>query len=262
MLSLDFRRGTDRTVLAHAHAGPLRVQKPLYPEGDALCHAVVIHPPGGIAGGDELRIDATVHRRAQALITTPGAARWYKANGDAAAQRVQLRVQGRAEWLPQEAIVFDAAEVDSSIDIDVAADGAMIGWDIVVLGRTAAGESFDRGRFAQSIRLHDGGRLQWVERTRLDGGDPLLDSPVGLGGKPVFGCLWAIGPAWTDAQLDALREKLPPAAPITRLAPRLLVARATGATAAAVRRDLEAVWREVRPIALDRAALAPRVWAT
>lgn len=249
-------------MLAHAHTGPLRVQKALYPEGEALCHAVLIHPPGGIAGGDELRIDATVQRGAQALLTTPGATRWYKASGRGASQSVRLRVDGALEWLPQEAIVFDAAHVDSSIDIDVAADGALVGWDIVMLGRTASGESFERGRFAQTIRLRDAGRLQWIERTLLAGGDPLLASPIGLGGRPVFGCLWAIGPQWSDAQLDELRERLPPSAPITRLAPRLLVVRATGATAEAVRRDFEAVWREVRPATLARAALPPRVWAT
>lgn len=263
-LALDYRLQDGRTVLARRHRGPLQVQKPLYPEGEALCHTLLIHPPGGIAGGDALSIDVSVNPGAQALITTPGATKWYKANGRRASQRVALRVEGGAEWLPQEAIVFDQADVRSEIDIELADDAAMLGWDIVVLGRSASGESFTQGRFTQTIRLRQAGRLQWVERTRLAGGDALLASPIGLAGSAVFGCLWAAGPAWSDSQLDALRERLPAdAAPITRLAPRLLLARALGATSQAVRRALEAVWRELRPLTFDgRAATPPRIWAT
>ena len=262
-LALDYRRQDERTVLQRRHAGPLRVQKPLYPEGDAVCHTIVIHPPGGIAGGDELAIDVAVHAGAQALVTTPGAAKWYKANGRRAAQLIRLRVEGALEWLPQEAIVFNDAEVDARITLEVAANAACIGWDIVALGRAASGETFDRGRFAQTIRLANEGELQWIERTRIAGGDALLASPIGLAGHAVFGCLWAVGPTWSDVQIEALRARLPAeAAPITRLAPRLLVARALGATTQAVRRALEAVWREVRPLALERAAVPPRIWAT
>ena len=109
-------------------------------------------------------------------VTTPGATKWYKANGRAASQRVQLSVSGALEWLPQEAIVFDQADVRSAIDIDLDADAAMIGWDIVALGRRAAGERFERGRYAQSIRLRIDDALVWHERSRILGGDPLLDS--------------------------------------------------------------------------------------
>lgn len=261
-LTLAYRCAQQRTVCTRRHSGPLQVQKPLYPEGDDLCHSIVLHPPGGIAGGDRLNVDVAVEPQARALITTPGATRWYKANGRTAAQRIDLRVAGALEWLPQEAIVFDHADVRSEIAIDVAADAATIGWDIVALGRTASGEAFSDGCFAQSIRVHDDGTLQWVERTRVAGGDALLDSPIGLAGHPVFGCLWAIGPRWTDAQLDALRASLPIAAPITRLASRLLVARALGASTQIVRRALEAVWYALRPLAIGRAAITPRIWAT
>lgn len=263
-LALDYRLQDGRTVVARQHRGPLLVQKALYPEGGHLAQTMLIHPPGGIAGGDALALDVAVHPGAQALITTPGATRWYKANGRAASQRVSLRIDGGIEWLPQEAIVFDAAEANSQIDIELAAEARMIGWDIVMLGRNAAGESFTRGCFTQTIRLTHAGRLQWVERTRLGGGDALLASPIGLAGDTVFGCLWAVGPQWRDDAMEALRGRLPAdAAPLTRLAPSLLLARTLGATSRAVRGALEAVWRELRPLVFDgRVAAPPRIWAT
>lgn len=263
-LALDYRLQGDRTVVSRRHSGPLLVQKALYPEGGHLAQTLLIHPPGGIAGGDSLALDVDVQAGAQALITTPGATRWYKANGRVASQRVALRIAGGIEWLPQEAIVFDAAEAGSQIDIELTGEARMIGWDIVMLGRNAAGESFTRGTFTQTIRLLQAGRLQWIERTRLVGGDPLLGSPIGLAGNPVFGCLWAAGPQWRDETVEALRERLPAAtAPLTRLAPRLLLARTLGATSRAVREALEAVWRELRPLVFDgRPAVPPRIWAT
>ena len=109
----------------------------------------------------------------------------------------------------------------------------------------------------------DGGRLQWVERSRLAGGDALLDSPIGLAGRHVFGCLWAAGPAWSDSEMESLRERLPPdAAPVTRVAPRLVLARVLASSTPAARRALHAVWEVLRPHLFDRPALAPRIWAT
>jgi urease accessory protein len=261
-LELRYRRSGARTALAQRHRGPLQVQKALYPEGPATCHTVVVHPPGGIAGGDALSIEVDVDSGAHALITTPGAAKWYKADGRVAAQSVQLRVRGALEWLPQEAIVFDGADARSALTVELDEGAAMLGWDIVALARAAAGERFAHGAYAQTIRLYDAGALQWLERTRLVGGDALLASPVGLRGARVFGCLWAYGPRFSEQQLDALRGP-DDAAPLTRLAPRLLVARALGETTAAVRAALQTVWARLRPLVFDGlAAVPPRIWAT
>jgi urease accessory protein len=262
-LDLRYEAAAGRTVVARRHDGPLQVQKALYPEGDAVCHTIVVHPPGGIAGGDALAIRARCMPESHALLTTPGATRWYKADGARARQSIELDVAGCLEWLPQEAIVFDRAIVDSKIEISLSGAASTIGWDVVALGRTAAGESFRDGEFAQSIRLKADDELLWSERTRITGADPLLASPVGLDGEPVFGCLWAYGPSWSDTDLESMREDLPRTAAVTRLAPRLLVARALGSTTALVRDALQALWRKARPCVFGgRAAIAPRIWST
>ncbi len=264
-LALRFRSVEGRSLCASRHSGPLRVQKPLYPEGTAPCHTVLIHPPGGIAGGDALQIAVDVEAGAHALITTPGAAKWYKANGRGASQQVRLRVAGTLEWLPQEAIVFDASDVRSTLDIELDDGATMIGWDIVALGRRAAGERFERGRFAQTIRLHRQGALQWVERTCVDGADALLDSPVGLSGYPVFGCLWAAGRAVAECDIDQLRAELDAGqahVPVTRLEADLMVARTLGRGTAEVRAELAALWGALRPRVCGLPARPPRLWAT
>jgi urease accessory protein len=264
-LALRVRAAGGRSRLEAVHRGPLRVQKALYPEGPSPCHAVVLHPPGGIAGGDALEIAVDVGAGAHALVTTPGAAKWYKANGRRASQDVRLAVAGALEWLPQETIIFDAAAARSTIDIELADGASMIGWDIVAVGRAAAGERFAQGDFSQTIRLRVGGALVWVERTRLVGGDGLLDSPIGLAGRHVFGSLWATGPTIDDNTLEQARAALAEhgtAAPLTRLAPRLLVARTSAGSTPAVRAALGAAWSVLRPLVLQRPAVPPRLWAT
>src|ERR1043165_2423122 len=92
-LGLSFQKRAQGTFLAEKRSdGPLVVQKPLYPEGPEVCHAIVVHPPGGIAGGDELTLDVDAQAGANALLTTPGAAKWYRTRGPAAKQQLAFRV--------------------------------------------------------------------------------------------------------------------------------------------------------------------------
>ena len=100
----------ERTVLARRrHHGPLVVQRPFYPEPNGTCHLYVLHPPGGVVGGDRLSVDVRLARgAARALLTTPAAAKFYRTQGLRAAQRLHMRVGAgsRLEWLPQENIVY------------------------------------------------------------------------------------------------------------------------------------------------------------
>jgi urease accessory protein len=222
-----------------------------------------VHPPGGIAGGDELRIDASVDAGAAALLTTPGAAKWYRTAGPVARQDVALRIEGCLEWLPQEAIVFDGARVETSLEADLGAKARLIGWDLVCLGRTGSGETFTRGAYRSRIRICREGRLLWLEQGRVEGGGPLLASAAGLGGNPVFGTLFACAPDLDRELVAALREVAPESGrgAVTRL-PGILLARYLGDSTEAARRYFAALWRSLRPAIAGREAHEPRIWRT
>lgn len=248
------------------HSGPLRLQKPLYPEGPGVAHLLVVHPPAGIAGGDRLEIDIDVAAGASALVTTPGATKWYRSDGARAAQEVALFVASGAclEWLPQEAIVFDGADVETSTTIACERGATCIGWDIVALGRRASGERFARGTLRQDLALSCDGSVVWRERARLAGGDALLDSAVGWNGHHVAGVFWAWGAAPPPNVLERCRNATMARqdAGVTVLGDGLLVARALSDSGESVRALFHALWTIVRPAMTGRRATMPRIWAT
>jgi urease accessory protein len=263
-LSLGFSFLENKTVLSERnHDGPLVVQKPLYPEGGDICHAIVVHPPGGIAGGDELTLKVRSEKDASVLLTTPGAAKWYRSAGPWAKQSVAFDVEGSLEWLPQETIVFDGALVQTAYEVDLGAGAGLIGWDIVCLGRTGSGERFMRGTFRTSTQIRREGRLLWLERGRIDGGGKLLDSPAGLAGKPVFGTLYACALNLNQALLNESRKTEPEAGEgAVTLLPGILLARYLGDSSEAARCYFIALWRILRPALTGREANEPRIWRT
>ena len=269
-LSLAFERRGGRSVLAgNTHRGPLRVQKALYPEGDGVCQTIVLHPPSGIAGGDQLHISASVAQGAHAQLTTPGAGKWYRSGGAEASQRVDLVLGEGAtlEWLPQETIAFDGARAHMETRVALAADSRYIGWDILCLGRAAAGERFANGRFDLFYRVDRGSKPIWLERGGFAGNDPMLVSPAGWAGHTVCGTLLCTFPELPQ-QAATLLESLRSIAPndgaghaITAL-PDLLVARYLGDSSEAARLWFAALWAVLRPACCGRPAILPRIWNT
>ena len=265
-LRLEFERRDGRTVLAaRSHAGPLRVQKPLYPEGPEVCQAIVVHPPGGIVGGDSLAIDIDADAEAHAQITTPGASKWYRSTGARATSVTSLRVGSGAllEWLPQEAILFDGAIASLSLRVELVPGGRFIGWDVTCLGRTAADERFTHGRLRQSLDIVRGGAPLFCERVAIDGGGPALQSGAILGGAPVFGTLIIAGAAIADPLLAACRAVVCDEGDgaVTRL-PDVLVARYRGNSANAARTYFANLWRLLRPVLAGREVVIPRIFST
>jgi urease accessory protein len=265
-LKLCFERRDTGTVLARErHTGPLLVQKTLHPEGADPCHAIVLHPPAGIAAGDQLSLEAAVGSGARVLLTTPGATKWYRSTGATAGSATRLTVADGAvlEYLPREAIVFNGANANVLLEMDLGAQARLIGWDLWCLGRTASGEAFDSGRLHLLTRLRRNGRLCWEERGLLDGGSALLHAAAAFAGEPVFGTLWAAGPEAPRELVDACRAaplEVPGRGAITQL-PGLLLARYLGPSTEQALAWLTVMWSLLRPAYAGREAVRPRIWS-
>ena len=270
-LSLHYTRDGERTIALDRHEGPLRVLRRLYPEGPGICHHVIVHPPGGIVGGDVLAVDARLDADTHALITTPGATRFYRSAGATAKQQAKLTLAAgaRLEWLPLETIAHRDCIAENRVTLDLAPGAEAMGWDVLALGLPAAGEAFDRGSFLQQLELPGA----WLERGLLRGDDTLLlDSPLGLGGRRVLATLWlAGGSAWPhvrrEALLDAARQLIGDAqfgaqAGATAAHERVLVLRVLADRVEPAMQLLQAVRAAWRQLVWGLAAEPPRVWRT
>jgi urease accessory protein len=265
-LALQFRRRDARTLLVRrAHEGPLVVQKALYPEGDAVCHCIVIHPPGGIAGGDSLQLDVDVASEAFAQLTTPGATKWYRAGGRAASSHVAIRVADGAvvEWMPQGTIVYHGAQAAATLAVNLHGNAMYIGWDVVCLGRTASAERFDAGEWRQRVDVRRDDALIWSERALLAGASTPMNSLSGLNGAPVFGTFMAVANNIDDSLLAIIRGIAPASGEgvVTRF-PGALIARYRGHASSAAQAWFIALWTLVRPALTSRPAIPPRIWNT
>ena len=265
-LQLEYAVARARTALTRrTHIGPLIVQKALYPEGPEVCHTLILHPPGGIAGNDTLAVDVKLNEGAQVLITMPGATKWYRTEDSPATQKLNVKIVAGAtlEWLPPETIVFDraAARMHTSIDL---AGGNYLGWEVLCLGRTASGETFDAGDIRQTTEISVGGELLWSERCRLNGGSRLLTAPAGLGGAPVSAIFLVAGQTVAPDLVAKCRDiKLdgPARNGITAM-PNIFVARYLGQSSEQAKCYFIELWRLLRPCFTGREAVTPRIWTT
>jgi urease accessory protein len=262
----DAPRSRTRLV-ERRHHGPLVVQRPFYPEGDP-CHVYLVHPPGGVVGGDELRIDVQVDRGAHALITTPAATKFYRCNGRVSSQTQELRAAGATlEWLPQENIFYRGADARTATRVQVGADSRFIGWEINCLGLPARGEPFDAGSLRLDLELWKNCDNEmrnvpiFMDRMRVAGASGARLASWGLAGQEAVGTLLAT-PA-TREQVDSIRELLAdkPFAAVS-LVDGVLVLRALAPQAEAVRNLFISAWRCLRPRIIGREAMLPRIWNT
>jgi urease accessory protein len=265
-------------LLRNGQRGPLAVQRPFSPEGRDVSHVTVLHPPGGLVGGDRLSIGVEVGDGAHAVITTPAAAKHYRSAGPTARQQQHFRVAGGGtlEWLPHETILFDGAISELHTRVELGAGASFIGVDLVCFGLPARAERFARGRCRQQLEVWRGEHPLFIERGDFDGSAPVHAARWGLGGAPIMGTLLAAPGLPVDhAAIAAIRELgagLPRGdlGAVTRLDGSgeaqhdrsLLCCRYVGASAERGARYLREAWRLIRPPLLGRPAVAPRIWST
>ncbi len=269
-LALDYSVESERTVARHTHNGPLRILQSLYPEGDAVCHNVLVHPPGGLVGGDTLDIRVRAQSGSHGLITTPGATRFYRSDGLSAQQNTHLKLdqQARLEWLPLETICYSACIAENHLTLNLAPGAEMIGWDITALGLPHANQPFMLGSLRQHIELPG----VWLERGKVDASDTrLLNSPVGMAG---FRCIatmfFASGTPLTrdrrQQALDSVRNDialhaLASTAGATSPHPQVVVVRVLGPVVEPVMALLRTLRNAWRAQLWGKPASSPRIWS-
>ena len=250
-LDIDYRLEADRTVARHVHTGPLRILQSLYPEGDAICHNVLVHPPGGLVGGDTLDLNISVAAGAHGLVTTPGATRFYRSDSELAVQHTIIKVanSARMEWLPLEAIAYSGCLAENHLTLSLAPGAELIGWDITALGLPAARQPFEAGNFCQHLEVPG----VWLERANIKALDILLlDSPLGLAGHRCFATLFFIA----GSKLNRIRRQdaLDAARSVIQMHPLCATAGATSPDGQVV------LVRVLAPVVEPAMALLRSVW--
>ncbi len=265
-LELDFQWLRQSSVLVrNRHRGPLVLQRPLYPEGQEVCHGCIIHPPGGVVGGDSLEIRVDVQQDSHALITTPGATKFYRSSGLLASQEQCLRVAkgGTLEWLPQDAIFFPGAKARLSTRIELEEGARFMGWEILCLGLPVNKKRFTGGQLQSSFSVHRAGKLIFLDRLSI-GREPDLERVTGLRNYPVTASFVV-----THARKEMLEvvrnctlHEEDGLLGGTLLQGDLLLIRYLGHSTFAAHGLFAEMWSLLRPHILNRPACVPRIWAT
>lgn len=265
-IALAYSSRRERTRLIHCQRiGPLSVQRAFYPEGP-VCHSYLLHPPGGVVGGDRLEVAVHVQPEAHTLITTPGATKFYRSGGRLAQYRQHFQVaeQAALEWLPQENIFFPDSRLAMQTHIELHSTSRFIGWEMQCLGRPVINERFDRGQIRSSLKLSIDAKPLLIEHFNAEA-DQLQQASAGLRGYPMQATL-LIHPA-DDALLEQVRTVLTQSADATILAgatrlDSLIVVRLLGHQTEPLLKQMIAIWQAVRPSVMGRPACLPRIWAT
>ncbi|MCP3751936.1 urease accessory protein UreD [Pseudomonas sp. SBB6] len=258
-LRLRFVRGETRTCIgARRHFGPLLVQRPFYPEG-APCHVYVLHPPGGVVGGDKLLLDVHLEPGSHALLTMPGATKFYRSAGPTSIlqQHFCLAENSTLEWLPQGSICFAGARVRLENRFTLMPGARLLAWETLCLGRPVMGERFSHGALDSRLHIEVADDPGLHERLRIDGGQ--LEKLAGLPLQATF-CAYPASNELLE-QSRALLEDLGAPAGATLLG-QLLVVRLLDHDNQRLQSTLQRLWHALRPAVVGLAPCPPRIWAT
>jgi urease accessory protein len=275
-LKLEFDRRQDETILSRSvMQAPLKMQRPFYPEGRGVCHAVMLHTAGGVVGGDRLHTEIDLHSGAQVLLTTAAATKIYGSDRESR-QQIDIRVAENAglEWLPQETILFDGARYRQSVKVELEPGATWLGWEVTRLGRSARSEKFLAGEWRSQVEVWQEGKLQWVDPQWIKGGGEMLESVHGLEGNVVVGSFGFVGRQVSREFVAEVRTALQipqglrvgEEMGVTRLMNGMLC-RYRGSSTMAARQQFIEVWELLRRDYLGRSLrmqsgvrCLPRVW--
>ncbi len=262
---------------ATSHFGPLRVQRPFFPEGADLAHIYLLHPPGGLVGGDHLNIELEVQSSAKVLVTTPSAGKLYRNITDMSqGQTVSATIAdgGVLEWLPQENILFDGATGELCSRIALYGTAIYSGWEIICLGRPEGEKPFRSGSLRQRLEITRDGSPLFIDQINFSADDAMLANRAGLADQRVTGAFVVtedvLGNRELTAQIHAWQERInageaagnPRGLVAVTQKPGVFVARLLTDKAEWARDRFQELWTQLRPAIVQRPACVPRIWRT
>lgn len=252
-----------KTILSKtSRKGPLTIQQPLYAE-DGSCHIYLLHPPGGLVGGDVLDLAVYAGENTHTLLTTPGATKFYRSQGQHAMQTQTLTAADGSmlEWFPQETILFEGAMGNLETTVHLAPNAVFMGWEILCLGLPALKKTFAKGRLQSTATLFNDGIPLLFEKLKIEEQNDLC-RPAGLRNQPVTATFWAYP---VQAQLFSQVQNNASCSNENfgmTLMDDLLVARYLGDHPGQAKTQFQNLRQILAPELTGRQAAVPRIWNT
>ena len=263
-LNLNFSKGKEKTFLSKRnHVGPLTVQRPFYPEGE-ICHLYLLHPPGGIVGGDSLSVKSNSEEFSKALVTMPGATKIYRTSLNRLSNLYQnIIVQNEAimEWLPMETIIFPGAFSNISTKFSLYGNAKIAAWEIQCLGRPAIKEKFTTGKINLNFEVWRDDKPIIIDEFKVD--ESNLNNIAGLRGYPVVGTF--ILSVNDEVTIKKIRDLIPEndlyVAGVTQM-DYLIIIRFLSYKTNLIQEIFRNIWAKTRHLVVGRNASPPRIWST
>jgi urease accessory protein len=267
ILELDYQKINNSTQLVKAYSqAPLKIQRSFYPEGQEICHSIILHTAGGMVGGDRLSQTINLQPETQVLLTTPAASKIYRSSGETVQNTINIEIQEQAylEFIPREMIIFNGAIFSQNLRVNLAPNACYLGWEITRFGRTARGEIFNQGQWKSCTEIWQNGCPVWVDRQGFIANEEILNSPQGLGGKPVIATLTWVGQPVSEDIVKNIRQlwsqlETSSQAGVTQLISGLLC-RYRGNSTQEVINWFTDVWQLLRQNYTGKSIVKPRVW--
>lgn len=266
-LDLEFVKRNQQTVLSRSYAvAPWKIQRSLYPEGEEVCHCVLLHTAGGFVGGDRLSAKIHLQPHTQALLTTASATKVYRSTGADSLQDLHISIDEGAslEWFPQETIAFAESKYRQTTRIELASHATCTFWEIIRFGRTARGEKFLNGNWRSHTEVWRDQNPLWIDRQHLHGISEMLDSPNGLNGYAIAASFVFVGTEVSPELITSIRStweegNYEGVSGVTRSLCGL-VCRYCGNSSSDARKWFQQIWQLLRVSYKNRAICVPRVW--
>jgi urease accessory protein len=257
---------------------PLKLQR-AFQHADGRCELPLLHTAGGLVGGDQLTIRASLEPHSRALLTSAAAQKVYGTVGRSrlapeglwARQALHFNLEPGSdlEWLPQEMVLFAGGLLEQTVEVELAPGASWLGMDVVRLGRSAAGETLGAGCWRSRLRIRrlGPGEPHWELVDPLEISAASLEGAHGMAGQPVLGSLvWAAPDPLAAAALaellaDCRRDRLGLEGSMACGAlAQGLIARYRGPSSQAARFWFTRLWARIRALRGLPAPELPRVW--